>query len=266
MLYHRWVHVFVGVIASGCAMGIEPDSWTRSADMGDAETPLADAAHTGDAAVTHDGHADGGSPSATSNDAGQTRAGTTVDSGQTTNTQCTPGAQRACYDGPAGTENVGICQAGTQLCDSAGEWGTTCTGEVTPTGPSDCTSTQPTPPPPTDPCAANTDCTSCGTSSDRCGWCADSSSCHGGSSHGRATNRVAPRIGSGTRGLCSSTGPSGTGPSSDPCSAYSDCTSCADSAGCGFCEDDNTCRSGDENGPSASSCVTFWDWTSDTCL
>ena len=39
--------------------------------------------------------------------------------------------KRSCYDGPAGTENVGICRAGTQTC-SMGTWGT-CVGEILPT-------------------------------------------------------------------------------------------------------------------------------------
>ena len=40
------------------------------------------------------------------------------------------GLTRSCYTGPAGTEGVGICHAGTQTC-SAGAWGS-CTGQVTP--------------------------------------------------------------------------------------------------------------------------------------
>lgn len=42
----------------------------------------------------------------------------------------TEGATRPCYDGPAGTENVGICKDGTQTCTN-NMWGP-CTGEVTP--------------------------------------------------------------------------------------------------------------------------------------
>jgi hypothetical protein len=37
---------------------------------------------------------------------------------------------RACYSGPEGTEDVGVCVGGTQTCD-AGDWGA-CVGEVTP--------------------------------------------------------------------------------------------------------------------------------------
>jgi hypothetical protein len=44
---------------------------------------------------------------------------------------CTAGGTRACYDGPAGTEGVGICHAGSQTCTAEGSWGP-CVGEQTP--------------------------------------------------------------------------------------------------------------------------------------
>jgi hypothetical protein len=48
---------------------------------------------------------------------------------------CVPGATRACYDGPGGTEGVGTCHAGTQACASNGmTWGP-CLGEVLPAPP-----------------------------------------------------------------------------------------------------------------------------------
>ena len=43
---------------------------------------------------------------------------------------CADGAAQWCYDGPDGTEGVGICAAGAQEC-SLGEWGS-CQGAVTP--------------------------------------------------------------------------------------------------------------------------------------
>ncbi|MDA8240535.1 MAG: DUF6531 domain-containing protein [Nitrospiraceae bacterium] len=43
---------------------------------------------------------------------------------------CAEGDTKSCYDGPAGTQGVGICQAGTQTC-SGGQWGA-CQGEVLP--------------------------------------------------------------------------------------------------------------------------------------
>jgi RHS repeat-associated protein len=43
---------------------------------------------------------------------------------------CTNGETRSCYSGAAGTENVGICKAGTKTCTS-GQWGE-CKNEVPP--------------------------------------------------------------------------------------------------------------------------------------
>lgn len=46
---------------------------------------------------------------------------------------CTAEEQRACYTGPQGTEDVGLCRAGTETCNASGTgWGP-CTGQVTPT-------------------------------------------------------------------------------------------------------------------------------------
>jgi hypothetical protein len=44
---------------------------------------------------------------------------------------CTDGMTRDCYDGPAGTEDVGICHGGTQTC-VGGMWSTGCPGEQLP--------------------------------------------------------------------------------------------------------------------------------------
>ncbi len=52
---------------------------------------------------------------------------------------CAPGATQSCYTGPASTENVGTCKAGTQTCALNGglyTWGP-CTGDVAPV-PGDC--------------------------------------------------------------------------------------------------------------------------------
>ena len=44
---------------------------------------------------------------------------------------CEVGSQRSCYFGPAGTEGVGICQAGVETCQEGGLWGY-CEGQVLP--------------------------------------------------------------------------------------------------------------------------------------
>lgn len=46
---------------------------------------------------------------------------------------CLPGETQSCYPGPAETEGVGTCVAGTQTCDDSGAWGS-CDGA---TGPAD---------------------------------------------------------------------------------------------------------------------------------
>ncbi len=47
---------------------------------------------------------------------------------------CTPGARRACYEGPAGTAGVGLCRGGMQACDASGmRWGA-CDPQRLPTG------------------------------------------------------------------------------------------------------------------------------------
>ncbi len=45
--------------------------------------------------------------------------------------ECKRGETRKCYNGPKGTEGVGICKMGEQRCTAEGKWGE-CEGEVTP--------------------------------------------------------------------------------------------------------------------------------------
>ena len=47
------------------------------------------------------------------------------------NCQCQPGKSQSCYNGPAGTAGVGVCQKGRQICQANGKWGP-CSGEVVP--------------------------------------------------------------------------------------------------------------------------------------
>ncbi|WP_197041047.1 hypothetical protein [Chondromyces apiculatus] len=46
--------------------------------------------------------------------------------------ECTPGDTEPCYNGPPGTEGVGICQAGMRTCTEEGTWSPACVGEVQP--------------------------------------------------------------------------------------------------------------------------------------
>lgn len=45
---------------------------------------------------------------------------------------CEPGDVEACYSGPAGTADVGVCASGTHSCGDDASWGA-CTGELLPT-------------------------------------------------------------------------------------------------------------------------------------
>ncbi|MFT3769337.1 MAG: MopE-related protein [Minicystis sp.] len=45
---------------------------------------------------------------------------------------CVPSSTASCYSGPAGTQGVGACHAGTKTCNALGTGYGACTGEVTP--------------------------------------------------------------------------------------------------------------------------------------
>lgn len=47
-------------------------------------------------------------------------------------TACTPGVARACYEGPPGTEGLGVCAAGQQVCAADGSAWSECAGQVRP--------------------------------------------------------------------------------------------------------------------------------------
>ncbi|MCU0657016.1 MAG: choice-of-anchor L domain-containing protein [Polyangiaceae bacterium] len=45
---------------------------------------------------------------------------------------CTPGQQEDCYDGPAGTKDVGLCKGGKKTCNAGGTGYSACEGQVLP--------------------------------------------------------------------------------------------------------------------------------------
>jgi hypothetical protein len=55
-----------------------------------------------------------------------------------TSASCIPGAMRACYTGPAGTQDKGQCKAGSQICNSDGVTFGQCQGEIVPAGIDNC--------------------------------------------------------------------------------------------------------------------------------
>lgn len=77
---------------------------------------------------------------------------------------CTDGESRECYGGPPGTENVGPCKTGLELC-SAGRWPGICIGDVVPRAEScnnfddDCDGTLDNAPTVGEECAGSNGCT-----------------------------------------------------------------------------------------------------------
>src|SRR5262249_17581475 len=54
---------------------------------------------------------------------------------------CNSGETKSCYDGPAGTQDVGLCHAGIHTCKADGSGFDVCQNEVTPV-PEDCRTAQ----------------------------------------------------------------------------------------------------------------------------
>ena len=61
-----------------------------------------------------------------------TDATTATSSTTSSGGECAPGTTRPCYTGPAGTEGVGACKGGVQVCDAHGTFSGVCAGEVLP--------------------------------------------------------------------------------------------------------------------------------------
>lgn len=75
-------------------------------------------------------------PSGAGTEGGTSSSGETLDSSSDTAEPapgvCTPGHTRACYEGPPGTEGLGACVAGQQVCVPEGSAWSECTGQVRP--------------------------------------------------------------------------------------------------------------------------------------
>ncbi|MDC0666629.1 nucleotide-binding protein [Nannocystis radixulma] len=106
--------------------GPTTDDTTTTTTTGDSTTT--DSTTTGDSTTT----TTTGDSTTTTGDSTTT---TTGDDTTTTTTgmpaECVPGDSEACYTGPPGTEDVGLCKAGQRTCDDEGAWGP-CLGEVLP--------------------------------------------------------------------------------------------------------------------------------------
>lgn len=74
-----------------------------------------------------------GTTTSTTNTGGGGAGGSTGGStGGGGGTICTPGETQGCYEGPDGTEGVGVCKAGTRMCQANGEGFGPCMDQVLP--------------------------------------------------------------------------------------------------------------------------------------
>jgi hypothetical protein len=115
-LFVTTVALLSGALA-GCGSG--PETASGPGGTGGSTTSTGGSAGSGGA---------GGSTGGTGGDTTSTGGGGTGGTG----TACSPGETQSCYDGPAGTEGVGLCKAGTRTCKANGEGFGPCQGEVTP--------------------------------------------------------------------------------------------------------------------------------------
>ncbi|WP_438017697.1 hypothetical protein WMF18_00740 [Sorangium sp. So ce315] len=118
-----------GYIAGVGGNGSSVGSGGSSADAGSGGSS-ADAGSGGSSADAGSGGFAGAGGSSSGDGGGG--ASSSTGSGGSPGT-CVPGSIIACYSGPAGTRDVGLCAAGTQICHPDGFGYGPCTGEVTPT-------------------------------------------------------------------------------------------------------------------------------------
>lgn len=104
----RWQHpISFAALAGALAV---TTSGLSGCDSDDTETPTPTGSGTG---------ATGGSGAT----GGGGTAGTAGTAGTGGEAPCTPDDVQDCYEGPAGTEDVGNCHGGTQTCGANGTWG-----------------------------------------------------------------------------------------------------------------------------------------------
>jgi hypothetical protein len=132
----RGLALLVALAGPGCGAGATNDAAPRTRDAGaGANGEGADAATEGDASADDDGAAyveAGGDAASPPDDAAAGPCESGLD--QRGCGCAVVGETRACYTGPAGTQNLGTCHDGTQTCLGGGEfpaWGP-CTGDALP--------------------------------------------------------------------------------------------------------------------------------------
>ncbi|MFT3776096.1 MAG: hypothetical protein QM820_62935 [Minicystis sp.] len=124
----------------GCGSGVV-DLGTGGVGTGGASTSSGSGpGGNGGAVSTSSTAGPGGAGGAASTSASSTSSATSASSAASSGTTviCTPGDVQPCYSGPAGTQNVGICKAGSRTCNAGGTAFGACTGEVLPQPIEDC--------------------------------------------------------------------------------------------------------------------------------
>lgn len=120
--------------------------------------------------------------------------------------------------------------------------------------------------PPVDPCAARASCGGC-TPVNGCGWCFGTNRCVSGDPSGSLDRTCTGPRWAWTPTQC--TPDAGTTPPidrPDPCASVSDCTTCRNTAGCGWCGNVARCFSGTTFGPDNNACdLVAWRWGEGTC-
>lgn len=118
-----------GVAATPTAPSTDPPDETTTTPP-----PPTDGSADATSTTTTDATSTTTSTSSTTSTTDPTTSSTTT---TTTTGKCEPGELQPCYTGPPSTQDIGICTAGTMLCDETGEWGP-CDGEVLPAAKDDC--------------------------------------------------------------------------------------------------------------------------------
>lgn len=127
----RTLYAFVVALGSvGCGGGSQSAGSTGTGGDGTGGDGMGGASSSSSASSSSTG-------STSSSSSGATGGGGAGGSGSV----CAPNAKEPCYEGPGGTEGVGICAAGMRTCAADGSaWGA-CTGQVTPMPSDDCANT-----------------------------------------------------------------------------------------------------------------------------
>lgn len=145
----RLPFTLIPVLVTACPGGGESDSSAGSDTSSSSGAQTADPSATGTGSSTaasssgpgsSTGPSEGSSTGSSESSSEGFTAGSSEGSSAASSTgpleNCAPGETQACYSGPPGTADVGLCAAGEQTCGPEGEWGE-CAGEVTP-GVEDC--------------------------------------------------------------------------------------------------------------------------------